>query len=73
MTDQEIEASVIGGLLLGGYTPDAADVLATLDDDAFTASLYRETFREIRRQAKTRGLIDRLMVGEAMGAATLAR
>lgn len=67
MTDQEIEASVIGGLLLGGYTPDAADVLATLDDDAFTASLYRETFREIRRQAKTRGLIDALMVGEAMG------
>ncbi|MFT4466021.1 MAG: replicative DNA helicase [Sodalis sp. (in: enterobacteria)] len=67
MTDQEIEASVIDGLLLGGYTPDAADVLATLDEDAFTASLYRETFREIRRQAKTRGLIDGLMVGEAMG------
>ncbi|WP_342755563.1 replicative DNA helicase [Pantoea sp. MBD-2R] len=63
----DIEASVIGGLLIGGYTPDASDVIATLDEEAFTIGLYRETFREIKRQAKQRGLIDGLMVAEAMG------
>ncbi|WGM05016.1 replicative DNA helicase [Arsenophonus nasoniae] len=67
MVNCDIEASVIGGLLLGGYTPDAADVIATLDDDVFSNRLYRDTFREIKRQAKTRGLIDSLMIGEAMG------
>lgn len=67
MLDFDIEASVVGGLLLGGYTPDAADVLATLDDSAFSARLYRETFKEIKKQAKTRGLIDGLIIGEAMG------
>ncbi|HFI6848139.1 TPA: hypothetical protein ACGR0Y_004798 [Escherichia coli] len=28
---QDIEASVIGGLLIGGLTPTASDVLATLE------------------------------------------
>lgn len=67
MINTDIEASVIGGLLIGGYTPDASDVIATLDEEAFTIGLYRETFREIKRQAKQRGLIDGLMVAEAMG------
>lgn len=67
MTNTDIEASVIGGLLIGGYTPDAGDVIATLDESAFSTTLYRETFREIKRQAKQRGLIDGLMVAEAMG------
>jgi replicative DNA helicase len=67
MTNTDIEASVIGGLLIGGYTTDAGDVIATLDESAFSTTLYRETFREIKRQAKQRGLIDGLMVAEAMG------
>lgn len=67
MTNTDIEASVIGGLLIGGYTPDAGDVIATLDESAFSTTLYRETFREIKRQAKQRGLIDGLMIAEAMG------
>lgn len=72
MINQEIEASVIGGLLVGGYTSDASDVLATLDPDAFSIGLYRETFKEIQRQARTRGMIDGLMVAEAMGAQNFA-
>ncbi|WP_350261994.1 replicative DNA helicase [Pantoea sp. BJ2] len=63
----DIEASVIGGLLIGGYTPDASDVIATLDDSAFSVELYRRAFGEIKRQAKQRGLIDGMMVAEAMG------
>lgn len=67
MINTDIEASVIGGLLISGYTPDASDVIATLDEEAFSIQLYRDTFREIKRQAKQRGLIDGLMVAEAMG------
>lgn len=67
MNNIDIEASVIGGLLLSGLTPDAADVIATLDPDAFSAPLYRDTFREIMRQANNRGMIDGLLVAEAMG------
>jgi len=67
MINTDIEASVIGGLLIAGYTPDASDVISTLDESAFTVRLYRETFREIKRQARQRSLIDSLMVAEAMG------
>lgn len=67
MINTDIEASVIGGLLIGGYTPDASDVIATLDENAFTVDLYRKAFIEIKRQAKQRSLVDGLMVAEAMG------
>jgi replicative DNA helicase len=62
-----IEASVIGGLLLSGLTADAADVVATLDLEAFSMPFYRDTFKEISRQANNRGLIDSLLVAESMG------
>lgn len=67
MINIDIEASVIGGLLLSGLSPDAADVIATLEPEAFSVSLYRETFKEITRQANNRGMIDGLLVAEAMG------
>lgn len=67
MINIDIEASVIGGLLLSGLTPDAADVVATLDPEAFSVPFYRNTFREISRQANNRGLIDSLLIAEAMG------
>ena len=35
---QDIEASVIGGLLIGGLTPTASDVLATLEPDCPSAA-----------------------------------
>ncbi|QDL32402.1 replicative DNA helicase [Serratia liquefaciens] len=67
MSNIDIEASVIGGLLLSGLTADAADVVATLDPDAFSVPFYRDTFKEISRQANNRGLIDSLLVAESMG------
>ncbi|WP_025123835.1 MULTISPECIES: replicative DNA helicase [unclassified Serratia (in: enterobacteria)] len=72
MNNMDIEASVIGGLLIGGLTPNAVDVLATLDPDAFFVPLYRETFKEIIRQANNRGMIDALMVAEGMGEGNFA-
>ncbi len=64
---QDIEASVIGGLLIGGLTPTASDVLATLEPEAFSIPLYRKAFEVIRKQARNRNLIDVLMVAEACG------
>ncbi|EIO7902216.1 replicative DNA helicase, partial [Escherichia coli] len=64
---QDIEASVIGGLLIGGLTPTASDVLATLEPEAFSIPLYRKAFEVIRKQARNRNLIDALMVAEACG------
>ncbi|WP_424122553.1 replicative DNA helicase [Rouxiella badensis] len=52
---------------MGGYSPDAADVLATLDPADFAVPFYRETFKEIKRQASNRGLIDFMLIAEAMG------
>ena len=64
---QDIEASVIGGLLLGGLTPAATDVLAKIEPEAFTIPLYRKAFEVIRKQARNRNLIDGLMVAEECG------
>ncbi|WP_446471138.1 replicative DNA helicase [Xenorhabdus stockiae] len=63
----EYEASVIGGLMISGLSQDASDVLATLEPEVFHSRFYREMFRIIRSQAKTRGMIDSLMVADAMG------
>ncbi|MGL4725655.1 MAG: replicative DNA helicase [Scandinavium sp.] len=64
---QDIEASVIGGLLLGGLTPAASDVLARMEAEAFAIPIYRKAFEVIRKQARTRNLIDALMVAEECG------
>ena len=54
---QDIEASVIGGLLIGGLTPTASDVLATLEPEAFSIPLYRKAFEVIRKQARNRNRV----------------
>lgn len=69
---QDIEASVIGGLLLGGLTPAASDVLARLEVESFTIPVYRKAFEVIRKQARNRNLIDALMVAEECGDAHFA-
>lgn len=65
--NQDIEASVIGGLLVGGLSPAASDVLATLEPEAFAIPLYRKAFTVIQQQARRRHLIDSLMVAEECG------
>lgn len=64
---QDIEASVIGGLLIGGLTPTATDVLATLDAETFEIPIYKRAYEVIRKQARTRNMIDSLMVAEECG------
>lgn len=67
MIIQDLEASVIGGLLIGGLTPDADDVLNTLDAKAFSIPAYRVIYGEIQKQARTRNLIDAVLVAEGVG------
>jgi len=64
---QDIEASVIGGLLIGGLTPAASEVLATVPPEAFSIPLYQTAYRVIQKQAAVRNLIDGLMVAEECG------
>ncbi len=72
MTPQELEACVLAGLLNGGATPDAFDVLAGTPDEAFSTVFYRRTFCEIKKQALGSGLIDMLFISEALGGSSLA-
>lgn len=72
MINTEFEASVIGGLLISGLTPDASDVLATLEPESFSVRFYREAYQVIQKQAKSRGVIDMMMVAEGMGSEHLA-
>lgn len=65
--DHYLEASVLGALLVAGLTPDAADVLNTLPNDAFETPFYQKLFAEIKRQAIQRNMIDALLVADAMG------
>ncbi|PRD13110.1 replicative DNA helicase [Pantoea coffeiphila] len=67
MSDLYLEASVIGALLNAGLTPDASDVLNTLDPAAFTNPFYFKLYGEIKRQAIQRKMIDALLVADAMG------
>ncbi|WP_237388014.1 replicative DNA helicase [Xenorhabdus sp. Sc-CR9] len=64
---EQYESSVIGGLLISGLTQDASEILATLEPEVFGSPFYRKVFKTIRAQAKTRGMIDSLMVADAMG------
>lgn len=67
MSPQQLESIVLAGLINGGATPDAFDVIATTPDVAFSTSFYRRTFSEIKKQALTSGMIDLLFVSEALG------
>lgn len=64
--DTYLESSVLGGLLLGGLTQDASDVLATLAPEAFQIPFYRKTYEEIRRQAKQKSMIDAMLIAEVV-------
>ncbi|WP_249532889.1 DnaB-like helicase N-terminal domain-containing protein [Escherichia coli] len=64
---QDIEASVIGGLLIGGLTPPPVTFWQRWSRKRFQFPLYRKAFEVIRKQARNRNLIDALMVAEACG------
>lgn len=72
MTQQEMEAVVLSGLLIGGATPDAMDVIATMPEEAFSVRFHRDTYREIKKQALTDGVIDVVLISEKLGGSSLS-
>lgn len=72
MTPQELEACVLSGLLIGGATPDALDVIATMPEEAFSIRFHREAYKEIKRQALTYGVIDVVLISENLGGSSLS-
>ncbi len=64
---QELESVVLAGLMNGGATPDAFDVIATTPEAAFSVGYYRSVFCEIKKQALSGGLIDLMYISEAIG------
>lgn len=73
MNPQELEACVLAGLLNGGASPDAFDVIASTPEESFSIGFYRRTFSEIKKQALTSGMIDMLFISEALGGSSLAK
>ncbi len=67
MNEYDLESAVISGLLSGGATPDAYDVLATLPDEAFNSSYLRQVYVEIKKQALGSAIIDPFFIADAMG------
>lgn len=67
MNTQDLESQVIGGLLLNGASPDSFDVLSTLQEEAFSIQPYRAAFKEIKRQALSKSIIDPILVSNALG------
>ncbi len=49
MSPQELEACVLAGLLNGGASPDAFDVIASTPEESFSIGFYRRTFSEIKK------------------------
>ncbi|MCF0335276.1 replicative DNA helicase [Klebsiella pneumoniae] len=72
MTPQELEACVLAGLLNGGASPDAFDVIAATPEESFSIGFHRRAFCEIKKQALANGLIDMLFVSESLGGSSLA-
>ncbi len=49
MTPQELEACVLAGLLNGGASPDAFDVIASTPEESFSIGFHRRAFSEIKK------------------------
>ncbi|WP_336817820.1 replicative DNA helicase [Cedecea sp. MMO-103] len=71
MSPQELEACVLAGLLNGGATPDAFDVIATTPEESFSIVFHRRAFAEIKKQALANSMIDMMFVSEALGGNSL--
>lgn len=64
--EADIESAVIGGLLVNRYTLDAGDVLASTPEEAFTVTLHRKVYREIKNRATATGMIDGFVIAESV-------
>ncbi|QGY29055.1 replicative DNA helicase [Pantoea cypripedii] len=64
--DQDIEAAVIGAMFLRGADPEVMEVIASLPESAFNFYQHREIYRAIISQAKGKGVIDPILIGEEL-------
>ncbi|MDM3585483.1 replicative DNA helicase [Proteus mirabilis] len=67
MHEKELEHAVISGLLAGGASQDAYEVLATLPEEAFSSRYFRNVYKEIKKQALASSLIDPFFIADALG------
>jgi len=64
--DPDIEAAVIGVMFLRGVDAEVMEVIASVPDTAFNFPQYREIYRAIGIQARGRGIIDPILIGEQL-------
>lgn len=64
--DQEMEAAVLGAMFLRGAEAEVMEVIASLPDTAFNFQQYREIYRSITAQARGKGVIDPILIGEQL-------
>jgi len=62
--DEDMEGAVIGAMLLRGADNEVMDVISSLPASAFDVWQYREIFQGICDQARSKGLIDPILLGE---------
>lgn len=64
--DEEMEGAVIGAMLLRGADNVVMDVISSLPAKAFDFWQYREIFQAICAQARSKGIIDPILLGEQL-------
>lgn len=64
--DEDIEGAVIGAMFLRGADSEVMDVIASLPESAFNFHQYRDIYRAISIQARGKGVIDPILVGEQL-------
>ncbi|MDR6297749.1 replicative DNA helicase [Pantoea dispersa] len=64
--DESIEGAVIGAMFLRGFDSEVMDVITTLPESAFNFHQYRDIYRAITIQARGKGVIDPILIGEQL-------
>lgn len=64
--DEDIESAVIGGIFQRGVDPEVMEVIATLPASSFGFWQTREIFEGICAQARSKNIIDPILLSEAM-------
>lgn len=64
--DEGIEGAVIGAMFLRGADNEVMEVIASLPDSAFNFHQYRDIYRAIAAQARGKGVIDPILIGEQL-------
>ena len=64
--DEGIEGAVIGAMFLRGADNEVMEVIASLPESVFNFHQYRDIYRAIAAQARGKGVIDPILIGEQL-------